>query len=244
MRAKTGTSDDQTPKQLADVTPQNGTIDSVTRQPATMSTITIDHALLARQTLSGLEDRLQRLRLVIYGDVQPDDHANVAKSQSVTGRLKAIDKALGVFESQTSSVQELLRLNKHNVAKFQNKDEHYVDAGDEQVAAAVVLAHASQYESLASQLRSIQNVPLSDASSCADVISQFPRIQAAAHRAQQQQNEIAMLRQCSADLVGRWHSLGVLSLNEALAEWEERLMAAEQSIRQGQARRKRGIEAV
>ncbi|KAF2153009.1 hypothetical protein K461DRAFT_132844 [Myriangium duriaei CBS 260.36] len=210
----------------------------------------MDHALLARQTLKNLDDRLHRLNLVIYGDIDPDDESREVQTQvppaNVANRVESLEKALDVFESQSNSLQELLRLNKQWAALAPpNADTDYVvNAGDEQHAATVILSHASQYNSVASRLRSIQDVPLADASACVDAISQIPKMEVAAKRAQQHQLEIEELRKRSAEVVGRWHSVGVLSLNGALGEWEDRLMNAERTVRQAQARRRQEIEDV
>lgn len=72
----------------------------------------MDHASLARQTLDGLEERLQRLRLTIFGNVSQGDEIRPSGTQRVGSRIHSLEKALEAFEAQSSSIRDLLRLSK------------------------------------------------------------------------------------------------------------------------------------
>lgn len=217
---------------------------------------------LARQTLSLLEERLNKLQLLIHGTESDDSSArDTSPATTVTVRLQAVDKALNKLEQESTSIKELLRLreccssyllvfklnqylDKNQRTDLDIVDKHRVDQGHESVAAALVLSHTSQFQSTASQLRSVQDAPVPDSSSSTHVIAQVPRMKQALARAERQEQQMSELRAQSAAIISRWHQVGVLGVGELVSEWDDRLMDAERSIRQAQARRKREVEAV
>ncbi|TKX20799.1 hypothetical protein C1H76_7187 [Elsinoe australis] len=204
-----------------------------------------NHSRLARQTLSLLEERLKKLQLLIHGTESDDSSArDTSPATTVTVRLQAVDKALNKLEQESTSIKELLRLHKNQRADLDIVDEHRVDQDDESVAAALVLSHTSQFQSTASQLRSVQDAPVPDSSSSTHVIAQVPRMKQALARAERQEQQMSELRAQSAAIISRWHQVGVLGVGELVSEWDDRLRDAERSIRQAQARRKREVEAV
>ena len=71
----------------------------------------MDSVSLARQTLLGLEERLQRLSLVIHGDVAPSVNGDEKHSQPIATRLRSLSRALDSFEQQSKAVQDLLALS-------------------------------------------------------------------------------------------------------------------------------------
>ena len=71
----------------------------------------MDSASLARQTLLGLEERLQRLSLVIHGDVASSVTGDEKHSQPIATRLRSLSRALDSFEQQSKAVQDLLALS-------------------------------------------------------------------------------------------------------------------------------------
>lgn len=102
-----------------------------------------------------------------------------------------------------------------------------------------ILSHAPLYHSSAARLTSLNDVPVPETSLSASLISNQPRIAAASATAERQDRELAALRTASAQLVSRWHSLGVVGMGECWAEWENRLTIAERAIRQESAKRDR-----
>ncbi|KAF2224220.1 hypothetical protein BDZ85DRAFT_260592 [Elsinoe ampelina] len=201
-----------------------------------------DQAQSAKQTLSLLEERLDKLQLLLHGDGAADEARDTSYPSSVTTRLQSLDKALRKLESESSSIKELLRLHKSQRRAFDHEAESNINLGDESVAATLVLSHAAQLNTTTSNLRSIHDAAIPEASSSVHIIAQTPRMQRALVRTEAQNKHLSDLRTRSAELVSRWHQVGVLGVGEVISEWDERLTDAERSIRQQCARRKREVE--
>lgn len=144
--------------------------------------------------------------------------------------------------SLTHLYQDKSREAHDSQTRHNEKTNHAVGTGEERIAIAVILAHSEQYRAVASGLRTIQEIPVADTSVLVDVIAQLPRLELAARRAEQQQIEMAQLREHSAHVLQRWHEVGVLGQNDAMGEWEDRLLEAERKVRQAQVKRARDTE--
>ncbi|KAG8625163.1 hypothetical protein KVT40_006914 [Elsinoe batatas] len=201
-----------------------------------------NQAQLAKQTLSLLEERLDKLQLLLHGDGVADEARDTSYSSSVTTRLQSLDKALRKLESDSSSIKELLRLHKSQRRAFDHEAENHVNPGGESVAATLVLSHAAQLNTTTSSLRSIHDVVIPEASSSVHILAQTPRMQRAIVRAEAQNKHMSDVRTRSAELVSRWHQVGVLGVGEVISEWDERLTDAERSLRQRHARMRRDVE--
>lgn len=90
---------------------------------------------------------------------------------------------------------------------------------------------------MATQLAALDHVKLQDSTTLARLIAQTPRMLKAMEKGRSQEVEAARLRQRSAELVSRWHTIGVTGIGAAVGEWEERMLAAEKSVRRESRRR-------
>ncbi|PNS18034.1 hypothetical protein CAC42_3993 [Sphaceloma murrayae] len=198
-----------------------------------------DQPQLAIQTLNLLEERLSKLQLIVHGDGPEEDARDTSSAYPITVRLQSVERALSKLESTSSSIAQLLRLHKNQRTDLDISRKHGHEAQPKSVAATVVLAHASQLTSTTSQLRSIQDAPVPDSIGSVHVVAQVPRMIQAQDRAESQRQQMNELRARSAEIVARWHRIGVLGVGEVISEWDERLTDAERDIRQAAARRRR-----
>jgi len=110
--------------------------------------------------------------------------------------------------------------------------------------ATLVMSHAPSYQAAASQLTSLNDLPIPDASVSTNLISLEPRIREMSAKGAIQEQQVEELQTRSASVVARWHEVGILGMGECWSEWESRLTATEQVIRREQATRKREQEAL
>ena len=90
----------------------------------------------------------------------------------------------------------------------------------------------------------IQDMPIPPAESSAALIDLRPRLAKMELIQDSQAKELADLRLRSAAVLQRWYEVGVLGAGECWAEWEERVLNAEKSIRREETARARdGLSA-
>jgi hypothetical protein len=100
----------------------------------------------------------------------------------------------------------------------------------------MVLAEAPSYSTVASQLRSLDDVKLPSTESFANVVGLQPRIAELSNRQYQQAMEISVLRSRSGTVVTRWHEVFILGQGRCWAEWDSKLRDMERDVRREEVR--------
>ncbi|KAI4728412.1 hypothetical protein E4T49_03794 [Aureobasidium sp. EXF-10728] len=196
-----------------------------------MSSIAHDTAL---QTLDALEQRLQRVRFLLYGtstaadpDTNVETPTDTTTTQSIASRLKALQSSFNSVLSDNKPAKELVAL--------QSQHQHDAPDMNQDALAALVLSHAPSYQATAARLTSLQDLPVPDPSSSAALIHLLPRLQRAAHRQEDQQQTIAQLRHQSLALLARWYDSAIIGMDDCWTEWEARLMHQEKIVGRAEA---------
>ncbi|KAK6007092.1 hypothetical protein QM012_006100 [Aureobasidium pullulans] len=199
-----------------------------------MSSIAHDTAF---HTLAALEQRLQRVRFLLYGtstatdpDTNVEPPADTTVTQSIASRLQDLQSSFNSLLSDNKPAQEIIAL----------QSQHQHDSPDitQDALATLVLSHAPSYQATAARLTSLQDLPLPDPSSSASLIHLLPRLQRAADRQENQQQTIAQLRHQSLALLARWYGSAIIGMDECWTEWEARLLDQEKLVRRAEADRK------
>ena len=193
----------------------------------------------AAETLSLLEDRLNRVNYILNGDseeaVQQQPASKHPASASV--RLRTLERNLQSLASSSPAVADVLALQKKHPEFFNP------DSSPESLPAAslasLILAHSQLYQSVATHLSKLQDLSVPDPGAATKLIELHPRIQKAREKQTAQAEEFAELRARSAQVVEKWYEGGVLGMGEQWAEWEERLRDAEILVRRREAAKRR-----
>ncbi|THW19271.1 hypothetical protein D6D23_07330 [Aureobasidium pullulans] len=201
-----------------------------------MSSIAQD---VAFQTLDALEQRLQRVRFLLYGsaaaaaadnDDQTPTDTTITQTQSIASRLQALQSSFNSVLSDSKSAQAIVAL----------QSQHQHDGPDmtSDALAALVLSHAPSYQATAARLTSLQDTPVPNSSALAALVELHPRLERVATRQDDQQLSIAQLRHQSLALLGRWYHLGIIGMDDCWTEWEARLMDQEKLVRRAEAEKR------
>ncbi|KAG9638424.1 hypothetical protein KCU64_g13815, partial [Aureobasidium melanogenum] len=196
-----------------------------------MSSVAHDTAF---HTLAALEQRLQRVRFLLYGtstatdpDTNVETPADTTGTQSIASRLHALQSDFDSLLSNNKPAREIVAL--------QSQLQHDSPDMTQDALATLVLSHAPSYQATAARLTSLQDLPLPDPSSSAALIHLLPRLQRAAHRQENQQQSIAQLRHQSLALLARWYDSAIIGMDDCWTEWEARLMDQEKLVRRAEA---------
>ncbi|KAG9528918.1 hypothetical protein KCU93_g3994, partial [Aureobasidium melanogenum] len=196
-----------------------------------MSSVAHDTAF---HTLAALEQRLQRVRFLLYGtstatdpDTNVETPADTTVTQSIASRLHALQFDFNSLLSNNKPAREIVAL--------QSQLQHDSPDMTQDALATLVLSHAPSYQATAARLTSLQDLPLPDPSSSAALIHLLPRLQRAAHRQENQQQSIAQLRHQSLALLARWYDSAIIGMDDCWTEWEARLMDQEKLVRRAEA---------
>ncbi|KAG9543048.1 hypothetical protein KCU79_g17742, partial [Aureobasidium melanogenum] len=196
-----------------------------------MSSVAHDTAF---HTLAALEQRLQRVRFLLYGtstatdpDTNVETPADTTVTQSIASRLHALQSDFNSLLSNNKPAREIVAL--------QSQLQHDSPDMTQDALATLVLSHAPSYQATAARLTSLQDLPLPDPSSSAALIHLLPRLQRAAHRQENQQQSIAQLRHQSLALLARWYDSAIIGMDDCWTEWEARLMDQEKLVRRAEA---------
>ena len=104
-----------------------------------------------------------------------------------------------------------------------------------------MFAHASAFAETVSRLNSLKDLPVPPASDSAELLQLQPRLAKVRDTQDDYTRQVAELRSRSAKLLERWVEVGLVGQGEVWAEWEERLRAAQRSVRQAEAARERAL---
>jgi hypothetical protein len=105
----------------------------------------------------------------------------------------------------------------------------------------MILAEAPTYSTIASQLRSLNDVALPPSQGFASLVALQPRIAELGLRQHDQAIEISELRKRSGVAVLRWHEVFILGQGRCWADWDTRLREAERKVRREERRMEEDI---
>lgn len=193
------------------------------------------------ETLSLLEERLRRVDYVLNGhfDRDPQESSKSEVKGSATARLRTLERALQSLIEKSTTVNDILSLQKKHPDLFQASNSANVPPLQPSSLASLVLAHSQLYHSISTQLPQVKDTTTPGPSSAAKLIELRPRIEQLQATQTSQAREFAELRIRSARAVEAWYEGGVLEMGEQWAEWEERLRDAEIIVRRREAAKKR-----
>ena len=109
---------------------------------------------------------------------------------------------------------------------------------------AIVNACATLYHTSASQLISIQDIPIPSANDSTSLIALAARLQYLALLQDTQSAEIEHLRSRSVALIARWYQVCILGGGKCWAEWERRVGIIERDVRRQEYSRVREQHAL
>ncbi len=109
---------------------------------------------------------------------------------------------------------------------------------------AIVNACATLYQTSASQLISIQDLPIPSAKDSTSLIALAARLQGIVSLQDAQSAEIEHLRSRSVALIARWYQVCVLGGGRCWVEWERRVGIVERDVRRQEFSRAREQNSV
>lgn len=192
-------------------------------------------------TLSMLEQRLQRIDYAINGD-SPQSHDDQPKpAASAAARLRHLERTLKALSTKSHAVADVLQIHKQYPELFHPADEKAVPSTLHPAALAqLVLAHESLYKTTSAQLQTLQdNSTIPESAPLVKLIGLEPRLERIEAKQIEQAREFAELRLRSTRLLENWYKVGVLDMGEKWTDWEERLRDCEILVRRREAAKKR-----
>ncbi|QDS69629.1 hypothetical protein FKW77_008942 [Venturia effusa] len=185
---------------------------------------------LLLHTLGLLEWRLNRLEFLVDGGVSQTK--DISKEGTVVSRIQKMEQALQQLSSRSDTVKILLNIQSR-FPRLLAPDAPPPPSNDlsQNEKFSMVLAEATSYSTVSSQLRALGDVNLPPTDSFAKIVALQPRIEEVNRRQYEQAMEISELRKRSAILVSRWHEVFILGQGRCTAEWDSRLRHAEREVR-------------
>lgn len=202
-------------------------------------------------TLGLLEWRLNRLEFLLDGRVSQTKDIN--KEGNVLSRIQKLEHALQQFSSRSDTIKILLNLRMVTppfksttvLTITESRFPHLLapdappppsDDLNQNEKLSLVLAEATSYSTVSSQLRALGDVSLPPTDSFAKIVALQPRIEELNRTQYEQAMEISELRKRSAILVSRWHEVFILGQGRCTAEWDSKLRNAEREVRREEVR--------
>ena len=108
---------------------------------------------------------------------------------------------------------------------------------------SIINSCATSYQTTASCLTSIKDLPIPPAASSAALMALHPRMAKLESLQESQAKEMAELRSRSASIIQRWYELGVLAGGQCWTEWEGRVAHVEKVVRQEEMHRAKKLES-
>ncbi|KAF2139034.1 uncharacterized protein K452DRAFT_233305 [Aplosporella prunicola CBS 121167] len=195
----------------------------------------MDDVLL--QTLDMLEWRLRRIEFVLNGNVPPDAHQSEA---TVAARMQKLESTLASLASKSRAISDVLHLQSKHADLFspqEPKTKPQDDTPPPEIKLSTVLTDAPAFPATASQLTSLNDLPLPPTGSFTSLVALQPRITQLEERQVDQALQISDLRKRSGQAVLRWHEVMVLGQGRCWAEWDTRVRQAERDVRREEVKR-------
>ncbi|CCU77481.1 nuclear distribution protein RO10 [Blumeria hordei DH14] len=184
----------------------------------------------ALESLSLLEARLRRIEYAILGN--PDEKASTESSKaSAAEQLSTLEQSLAQLTSSSDTLRNLLELHEKYPDLFHAPSADGASINlDTATILSIVVSSATLYSTVASQLTSMADIPVPSADLSARLIELQPRISRIEAIQVSQHLELSHLRERSALLVEREHTMNVLRLGDAWATMETRIKRVERKL--------------
>ncbi|CAF9942871.1 MAG: hypothetical protein ALECFALPRED_010170 [Alectoria fallacina] len=200
----------------------------------------------ALATLDSLEARLQKVQWYLSGSDEVEDILRGVTAQgqgyTVQARLDRLENDLGKLSSASPVVRDLLKLRASYPDLFHPTARDIPTTLSTPEILAIVNSCAPSYQTTASRLNAIKDLPIPPAEITASLISLHPRLLKLELLQDEQAREIAELRTKSARAIQRWYELGVLGGSECWTEWEGRVVEVEKTLRREEGRMAKELE--
>lgn len=225
----------------------------------------------ASRTIELLEHRLDHVRSLLSCDDRMEcdlqhvmDHG---KNSTVLARLSTIQSRLSQLSEKSPVVRRLLQLcgclsarllpsreiiaySFHDGEDSMHPDLFHPTTSDLPPTSlttseilSIINSCATSYQTTASCLTSIKDVPIPPAEESATLMALHPRMAQLELLQESQAKEMAELRSRSASTIQRWYELGVLAGGECWTEWEGRVANVEKVVRQEEMHRAKEMES-
>lgn len=203
----------------------------------------------AAETLSMLEERLQRISFLLHGDSQTAavEHDKTSRPSTVSTRLANLERSLNSLVNRSNAAYDVLLLQQQIPDLFHPSAQGDLPSSTLNPAALaqLILAHDALFKTTSSQLQSLSEISsIPDSASFTNLIASQARIEKIEAKQIAQAREVAELREKSAEVVEAWYEDGVLEMGERWADWEERLRDCEILVRRQEAAKRRDESAV
>ncbi|TLD36244.1 nuclear distribution protein RO10 [Venturia nashicola] len=202
-------------------------------------------------TLGLLEWRLNRLEFLLDGGVSQTK--DISKEGTVLSRIRKMEHALQQLSLKSDTVKILLNLGmilqplslQTLLTTLESRFPFLLapdappppsDDLNQNEKLSMVLAEATTYSTVSSQLRALGDVSLPPTDSFAKMVALQPRMEELNRTQYEQAMEISELRKRSAILVSRWHEVFILGQGRCTAEWDSKLRNAEREVRREEIR--------
>ncbi|TID23568.1 nuclear distribution protein RO10 [Venturia nashicola] len=186
-------------------------------------------------TLGLLEWRLNRLEFLLDGGVSQTK--DISKEGTVLSRIRKMEHALQQLSLKSDTVKILLNLeSRFPFLLAPDAPPPPSDDLNQNEKLSMVLAEATTYSTVSSQLRALGDVSLPPTDSFAKMVALQPRMEELNRTQYEQAMEISELRKRSAILVSRWHEVFILGQGRCTAEWDSKLRNAEREVRREEIR--------
>ncbi|KAI9814531.1 MAG: hypothetical protein M1832_005711 [Thelocarpon impressellum] len=191
----------------------------------------------ASRTIDELERRLGHIRYMVAGYFDADNELGEVQKggpqRTVAARMDALEQALSGLCKKSRAVHDVLAVvDRHPdlVGPAEPRPATTGSLGPEHLLATVT-ARATLYPAVSSGLTSVLDTPVPPARASVELMALQPKIEGVDVVLERQAQEIAELRERTATLVWRWHSIQALRGQECWLEWNERLSQVAQGVR-------------
>ncbi|KAF6225588.1 hypothetical protein HO133_009588 [Letharia lupina] len=194
----------------------------------------------ALATLDSLEARLQKVHWYLSGSEEVEDTLKQVAAQgrddTVQARLARLENNLGKLSSRSPVVRDLLKLHASHPDFFHPTTTDVPTTLSTPEILAIVNSCAPSYQTTASRLNAIKDLPIPPAAASASLVALQPRLSKLEHLQNEQARDMAGLRKRSARAIQRWYELGVLGESDCWTEWEGRVVEVEKRVRREEGR--------
>ncbi|KAJ5149251.1 hypothetical protein N7448_000829 [Penicillium atrosanguineum] len=207
--------------------------------------MSLESEAVAGATIELLEARLRRLSYLLTGatewtGVPTDPEKPTSHEETVSRRVARLERELEKLSRNVPAVGDVIQLHDRFPDLFEPPPTHEVPEGlSTRTLSSIVLSYATAFPETASRLTSLNDLPVPDAQSSADLIELQPKLDSLAQTQAQQAETISELRVRTARVLQRWYEVGLVGGGECWAEWEGRLEDVEREVRRREVAKER-----
>ncbi|KAJ5665536.1 uncharacterized protein N7477_007984 [Penicillium maclennaniae] len=199
--------------------------------------MSLESEAVAGATIELLEARLRRLSYLLTGatewtGIPADPEKPSSHEETVSRRIVRLERELEKLSRNVPAVRDVIQLHDRFPDLFRSPPTHEIPEGlSTRTLSSIVLSYATAFPETASRLTSLNDLPVPDAQSSAELIELQPRLDRLAQIQAQQAETISELRVRTARVLQRWYEVGLVGSGECWAEWEGRLEDVEREVR-------------